>query len=111
MRRLLPAAIAALVLLPPAPAAAAASAAAPPRWRSGIAAADDYARSRAGNVAFAVRTGRGVAGRSPDVDFPSASVVKAMLMVAYLRQPSVRARALRSGERDLLTPMIRWSSN
>ena len=34
-----------------------------------------------------------------------------MLLVAYLRQPSVRARALRPAERNLLTPMIRWSSN
>ena len=34
-----------------------------------------------------------------------------MLLAAYLRQPSVRGRALRPAERDLLTPMIRWSSN
>ena len=34
-----------------------------------------------------------------------------MLLVAYLRQPSVRARALRPDDRNLLTPMVRWSSN
>jgi beta-lactamase class A len=42
---------------------------------------------------------------------PSASVLKAMLLVAYLRQPDVRGRALTKGDRDLLTPMIRWSDN
>jgi beta-lactamase class A len=91
--------------------AAPASAAAPRGWRDGVAAAGAYADSRAGNVSFAVRTERGVAGRSPDQVFPSASVVKAMMLVAYLRQPSVRARDLRPDERDLLTPMVRWSSN
>ena len=34
-----------------------------------------------------------------------------MLLVAYLRQPSVRDRALRKADRDLLAPMIRWSDN
>jgi len=42
---------------------------------------------------------------------PSASVLKAMLLVAYLRQPDVRARALGKADRALLTPMIRWSDN
>jgi hypothetical protein len=42
---------------------------------------------------------------------PSASVLKAMLLVAYLRQPDVRARALGKADRVLLTPMIRWSDN
>jgi Beta-lactamase enzyme family len=104
--RTLPAVLAALALLP-----AAASAAAPQRWRSGVAAADAYARSRAGTVTFAVRTERGLAGRSAGTAFESASVAKAMLMVAYLRQPAVRRRALGPADRNLLTPMIRWSSN
>jgi hypothetical protein len=34
-----------------------------------------------------------------------------MLMVAYLRRPSVRARPLRRADRRLLSPMIRWSDN
>jgi len=42
---------------------------------------------------------------------PSASVVKAMLLVAYLRQPDVRHRRLRGTERALLGPMIRRSDN
>jgi Beta-lactamase enzyme family len=42
---------------------------------------------------------------------PSASVVKAMLLVAYLRRPDVRGRRLRGDERALLGPMIRRSDN
>lgn len=34
-----------------------------------------------------------------------------MLLVAYLRQPSVRDRPLAKADRDLLAPMIRWSDN
>jgi hypothetical protein len=41
----------------------------------------------------------------------SASVLKALLLVAYLRQPSVRSRPLRRAERHMLSPMIRWSNN
>jgi beta-lactamase class A len=44
-----------------------------------------------------------------DRQFPSASVLKAMLLVAYLRH--VGARPLRHSERALLTPMIRRSDN
>jgi beta-lactamase class A len=42
---------------------------------------------------------------------PSASVLKAMLLVAYLRARAVRQRPLRKTDRDLLAPMIRWSDN
>jgi hypothetical protein len=105
MWRALPAVLVLLVVAAPA------SAAAPRGWRDGVEDAAAYARARAGTVAFAVRTERGIAGRSIDAAYPSASVVKAMLLVAYVRQPSVRARALRPDERDLLTPMVRWSSN
>jgi hypothetical protein len=38
-------------------------------------------------------------------------VVKAMLMVAYLRQDTVADRALRPPDRALLEPMIRFSDN
>jgi hypothetical protein len=38
-------------------------------------------------------------------------VLKAMLMVAYLRRAAVRDRPLRAGDRALLAPMIRWSDN
>jgi D-alanyl-D-alanine carboxypeptidase len=43
--------------------------------------------------------------------FPSASVVKAMLLVTYLRQSSVRSRPLNSDDKAMLRPMIRWSDN
>lgn len=42
---------------------------------------------------------------------PSASVLKPMLMVAYLNLASVRDRALTDRDRALLAPMIRWSDN
>jgi hypothetical protein len=51
------------------------------------------------------------AGRLGEVSVPSASVLKAMLLVAYLRRPDVRDRPLRKADRDLLAPMIRWSDN
>jgi len=42
---------------------------------------------------------------------PSASVLKAMLLVAYLDHPSVRSRALRDADRRLISPMVRRSDN
>ncbi len=42
---------------------------------------------------------------------PSASVLKAMLLAAYLRRPEVRDRDLSVADRDLLAPMVRWSDN
>jgi beta-lactamase class A len=81
------------------------------RWRPDVRAAATYANGRAGTVAFAVRTGKRLVGRGLDRQFRSASVIKAMLMVTYLRQRSVRSRALTAGERGLLEPMIRWSDN
>jgi hypothetical protein len=102
----LPAVIAALLLM-----ASPAAAEAPDRWARGVKAANAYAETRAGSIAFAIRTDRGLEGRFVDQPYVSASVVKAMLMVAYLRQPSVRARPLSPADRNLLTPMVRWSSN
>ena len=107
VRRALPAALAVVLLSSP----AAASASAPRGWRDGIPAARAYAESRAGEIAFAVRTERGADGAGIDRAFSSASVTKAMLLAAYLRQPAVRSRALTPADRNLLTPMIRWSSN
>ncbi|HKG63625.1 MAG TPA: hypothetical protein VKB28_06150, partial [Solirubrobacteraceae bacterium] len=105
-------ALAAAVVVPVvAVAPAPATAAAPRGWRDGVDEAAAYARTRAGTVAFAVRTQRGAAGVALDRAYDSASVTKAMLLAAYLRQPSVRSRALRPSDRNLLTPMIRWSSN
>lgn len=80
-------------------------------WRSDIREAASYAANRAGDVSFGVRTGRGLRGVGVRRSVPSASVVKAMLLVAYLRRPEVRTRPLRSDERTLLGPMIRRSDN
>jgi beta-lactamase family protein len=45
------------------------------------------------------------------VQYSSASLVKAMLLVAYLDRRDVRHRRLRVGEKRLLGPMIRVSDN
>jgi hypothetical protein len=77
---------------------------------AGIAAAVRYARTRAGTVAFAVLDQHGrLRGLRRTLQFPSASVVKAMLMVAVLRRAD-RAH-LSAGERDLLRRMITVSDN
>ena len=78
-------------------------------WRAHVRQAGEYAQQRAGKVSFGVRTERGLRGVAVRRTVPSASVVKAMLLVAYLRQPGVRSRRLRPDERALLRPMIRRS--
>jgi hypothetical protein len=80
-------------------------------WRAHIGEAREYAAKRAGHVSFGVRTQRGIRGSEIRRPVPSASVVKAMLLVAYLRQSNVRHRGLRRDERALLGPMIRRSDN
>jgi hypothetical protein len=77
---------------------------------TGIAAARRFARTRTGTVAFAVLDGRGrLRGLRRTVQFPSASVSKAMLMVAVLRR--ARDRPLSVRERALLRPMVTASDN
>ncbi len=102
--RLLAAVACALVLAAPAAAA--------PDWAANVAAATKYAEQRSGQESFAVidQTGE-LRGRFATRPVTSASVIKAMLLVAYLRQPGVRKRELTSYERSLLGPMIRVSSN
>jgi beta-lactamase class A len=75
-------------------------------------AAAKYSHSRDGVVSFAVVDEKGKlhAHHGRRVHH-SASVVKVMLMVAYLREPDVRGRALGKGDKDLLRPMIRHSDN
>jgi hypothetical protein len=94
-------------------AAAPAGAAAAPGFGDRIAAARDYAGQRAGRVSFAVvdERGRTRGGLHVRERHHSASVVKAMLMVAYLNRPGVRGRALNPGERSLIGRMIRHSYN
>jgi hypothetical protein len=80
-------------------------------WTPHIARAAKWAGARQGSVTFAVRTEDRLWGRGLDRQVPSASVFKAMLLVTYLRRSSVRHRALTSGDRALLRPMIRRSDN
>jgi beta-lactamase class A len=98
---------AALALVAPAVAAAGP----PPGWRPHVDRARAWAAARQGDVTFAVRTERRGWSWNGATTFRSASLVKAMLMVAYLRRPDVRGRRLRAGERALLDPMIRRSDN
>jgi Beta-lactamase enzyme family len=80
-------------------------------WRPHVRDAAAYAADRAGSVSFGVRTRHRLRGVGVERTVPSASVVKAMLLVAYLRWPGVRDRALHPRERALLGPMIRRSDN
>ena len=88
-----------------------ASPAAAAPWRAHVREARAYADSRAGAISFGVRTPSGLRGVGVRRTAPSASVVKAMLLAAYLRREEVRSRRLRPDERALLAPMIRRSDN
>jgi hypothetical protein len=83
----------------------------PPHWRPGLEAARAYAAKRAGTISFAVRTGHKLYRSDAYRVYRSASVVKAMLLVAYLNQASVRHRKLTGADLGLLAPMIRRSDN
>jgi hypothetical protein len=80
-------------------------------WRPDMLAAIGYNNHRTGDIAFAVRTDDRFYGYRPNHVEWSASIVKAMLMVTYLDQPSVRNRALDSYDKSLLGPMITESDN
>ncbi len=68
--------------------------------------------TRAGRTAFAVVDDRGfLHGTRMHETFESASLVKAMLLVACLRDYDTRGVALDAGTRALLEPMIRSSDN
>jgi hypothetical protein len=105
-----PIAILALVIAFFAPAGVPALAA-PPSWKPPLQAAINYASQRTGEVEFAVRTEHHFWGYRATPTLPSASVIKAMCLVAYLDHPDVRDRALTSHDYDLLGPMIRRSSD
>jgi hypothetical protein len=80
-------------------------------WHPDMLAAIGYNDTRTGDIAFAVRTDDRFYGYRPDHVEWSASVVKAMLMVAYLDQSSVANRALNGSDTSLLDPMITQSDN
>jgi hypothetical protein len=80
-------------------------------WRPDVGSAIGYAHTRVGDIAFAVRTGDSFYGYRPDHVEWSASVVKAMMMVAYLDEPWVADRPIDVADNALLIPMITWSNN
>lgn len=81
-------------------------------WRDAARRAREYAATRAGTVSFALLPPKGEPrGLRRDAGWYSASLLKPVVMGAYLRQPSVRGRALTAGERALLAPMIQASSD
>jgi beta-lactamase class A len=98
------------VLASAAPASAAETGAYP--WDRRAESAGDYAKHRAGRVSFAVVSPDGrVRGYKIHARYRSASVVKAMLLVAYLNEPGVRTESLNSREKGVLRPMIVRSDN
>jgi hypothetical protein len=77
-----------------------------------VIAAARYLEGRAGEDAFAVIDNRGkLAGRDVRERFHSASVVKAMLLVAYLQTLAYERRGLEDSDMALLYPMIHSSDN
>jgi hypothetical protein len=81
-------------------------------WPARVAAAERFAEARAGTISFAVVAENGrLRGDHIDRVHSSASVVKAMFLVAYLRLPGVRDDELTASEQDLLGPMVKRSDN
>jgi Beta-lactamase enzyme family len=82
----------------------------PSRWT--LDRARRYAKRRAGLVSFAVvdMSGGSYAYRGRK-HYASASVIKAMFLVAFLRKVRAEGRDLSGSERALLEPMIRVSDN
>ena len=80
----------------------------PSRGRS----AASYLSHRAGYTGFAVVDSEGrLSGQDIHRTFVSASVVKAMLLVAYLRKLDAHHQSLDSNSRSYLYPMIHVSDN
>jgi beta-lactamase family protein len=87
---------------------------APPGYPSlaRVKAAARYQSHRSGRTAFAVVDSQGrLSGRHMHRTFVTASVVKAMLLVAYLRKLDAAHRPLDSSSRARLHPMIHVSDN
>jgi hypothetical protein len=77
-----------------------------------VARARAYLRGRSGTKAFAVIDRHGLLrGVNLHLRFHSASVVKSMLLVAYLRHLAAHHRRLGREDRALLYPMIHSSDN
>ncbi len=77
-----------------------------------VIAAAHYLAGRSGTNAFAVFDDHGrLAGLGVHVRFHSASVVKSMLLVAYLQMLAHQHRSLEGASQALLYPMIHSSDN
>jgi hypothetical protein len=77
-----------------------------------IAAASRFLDARAGRTAFAVVDSKGrLSGTRVHERFQSASVVKVMMLVAYLQMLDAQHRGLRAADTSLLYPMIHISDN
>jgi hypothetical protein len=80
--------------------------------RRDVARARRYLAGRSGVTSFAVVTSEGrLYGAHVNERFVTASVVKAMLLVAYLRKLDHEGRGLDSHDRSILEPMIHLSDN
>jgi hypothetical protein len=111
LRALLAAALLALVALPAAGAPAQVANDEVHPWEPHTSAADGYIAQRRGDVAYAVVTKNRFWGHNSSTRYHSASVLKAMLLVAYLDRGSVRHRPLHDSDRSMLDPMITRSDN
>jgi len=83
-------------------------------WKPDVKAARSYVKQRLHHTAaisWAVRTPHGYWGQNGSRVYPSASVVKAMLLVAYLNLGSVKNRDLKKSDHDLIDPMIQRSDD
>ena len=77
-----------------------------------IAAAESFLASRAGRTAFAVIDSSGqVSGVRIHEHFESASIVKVMMLTAYLQRLAATHRGLTDADTALLYPMIHISDN
>jgi beta-lactamase class A len=93
-------------------AAVAVALALPSNATASVATAREFAHSRAGIVSFAYQDERGrLHGYQPNLPYRSASLVKAMILVAYLRRVSWGALPLDGAARSRLGPMITRSDN
>jgi hypothetical protein len=77
-----------------------------------ISAASAFLAGRAGRTAFAVIDSSGhMSGLHLREHFETASVIKVMMLVAFLQMRSAQGRELSSADRALLYPMIHISDN
>jgi beta-lactamase class A len=92
--------------------AAAVALALPSSATASVASAREFAQSRAGLVSFAYVDSQGrLHGYQPNLRYRSASLVKAMILVAYLRRVSWGTLPLDGAARSRLGPMITRSDN